>query len=101
MVTAKKVFWTEAAKNNLFKVYNRLASKSKNRADEVVNAILLTTEKLNTEYPKGNVEPLLKNETDPYKNIIVGFYKVIYSIVEDTVVVEAVYHQRQDPLQKS
>ena len=99
MVTAKKVIWTESAKKDLHKIYTRLEAKvSKARAQELVGSILESTAKLSNEYPLGKPEGLLRNETDPYKFIHAAFYKVIYSIVEEEVVVEVIYHQRQDPV---
>jgi plasmid stabilization system protein ParE len=98
MVTAKKVIWAESAKKDLYNIYTRLAGKSIERAKDTINGILAATEELNSKYPQGVPEQLLKAETDPYKFITVGFYKIVYSIVEDTVVVETLYHVRQDPV---
>lgn len=98
MVTAKKVLWTESAKKDLYNVYTRLAGKSVERAKDTANGILAATEVLNTNYPQGTPEQLLRAETDPYKFITVGFYKIVYSIVEETVVIETLYHVRQDPV---
>lgn len=99
MVTAKKVIWTENAKKDLHKIFTRIEGNvSKARAQEVIASILESTAKLSSEYPLGKPEGLLRNETDPYKFIHAAFYKVIYSIVEDNVVIEVIYHQRQDPV---
>lgn len=98
MVTAKKVLWTEAAKKDMYNIYTRLAGKSMERARDTINGILASTEALNANYPQGVPEQLLKAETDPYKFITVGFYKIVYSIVDDTVVIETMYHVRQDPV---
>ena len=80
---------------DLFNIYTRLAGKSMERAKDTASGILASTEALNANYPQGVPEQMLKAETDPYKFITVGFYKILYSIVEDTVVVEAIYHLRQ------
>jgi plasmid stabilization system protein ParE len=98
MVTAKKVIWTEAAKKDLQNIYNRIAGKSVDRAKEVANLILVATSELQTKHQLGTPELLLKNEKDPYKYITVAFYKIVYSIVGDEVVIETLYHQRQDPV---
>jgi plasmid stabilization system protein ParE len=98
MVTAKRVIWTEAAKKDLFNIYTRVAAKSKEKAQELANTILAKTASLESNYPQGTPEPLLSKEPDPYKYITAAFYKIVYSIVEDTVVIETLYHQRQDPV---
>ncbi|GAB4408513.1 MAG: hypothetical protein OHK0053_35240 [Microscillaceae bacterium] len=98
MVTAKKIFWTEAAREDLFKIFRRIEGKgAKNQAIEVVNQILSKTAGLNTQYPQGTTEPLLKNEKEPYSFVMAGFYKIVYSVVGDQVVIKTLYHQRQDP----
>lgn len=98
MVTAKKVIWAESAKKDLSNVYGRIAGKSLERAKEVVADILSKTATLESTYPQGTPEPLLGKEVDPYKYVKAGFYKIVYSIVGDTVVIETLYHQRQDPV---
>lgn len=97
MVTAKNVKWAASAKNDLFKIYTRIAGKSVERAKGMIHTILEQTASLNTEYPKGSPELMLRNEPEPYKFIFAGFYKIVYSIVEEDVVVETIYHKRQDP----
>ncbi|MCU0445122.1 MAG: type II toxin-antitoxin system RelE/ParE family toxin [Microscillaceae bacterium] len=96
MVTAKKVVWTEAAKKDLFNIFNRIAAKSKEMAHETAQIILSKTASLATTYAQGSPEPLLLKEPDPYKFVHAGFYKVVYSLVGDDVVIETIYHQRQD-----
>ncbi|MCS6821652.1 MAG: type II toxin-antitoxin system RelE/ParE family toxin [Microscillaceae bacterium] len=98
MVTAKKVIWTEAAKKDLQQIYMRKAARSADQAKAVVEAILNATEELNTKYPAGTPEPLLAAEKEPYKFIIVGFYRVIYSVVGEEVLIEVILHQRQYPV---
>jgi plasmid stabilization system protein ParE len=98
MVTAKKVLWAESAKKDLQNIYNRIALKSPERAKEVLMAILQKASTLNTEYHKGAPVALLLKEPDPYKVVMSGFYKIIYSIVAETVVVETLYHERQEPV---
>ena len=98
MVTAKRVWWAESAKKDLQQIYGRVALKSPERAREILQAILQKTASLETEYPKGAPVALLAKEPDPYKVVMSGFYKIIYSIVEDTVVVETLYHERQEPV---
>lgn len=98
MVTAKRVIWTEAAKKDLFNIFSRVAAKSKEKAQELVASILTKTASLESNYPQGNPEPLLSKEPEPYKYVTAAFYKIVYSIVEDTIVIETLYHQRQDPV---
>jgi plasmid stabilization system protein ParE len=98
MVTAKKVRWTEAAKKDLQNIYHRIAAKTIEQGKETIQMILAKTATLDTTYPQGMPVALLAKELDPYKSVQAGFYKIIYSIVEDTVVIETIYHQRQDPV---
>ncbi len=98
MVTAKKVLWAESAKKDLQNIYGRVAQKSPERAKEVLLAIVTKAGTLNTEYAKGAPVALLAKEPDPYKVVLSGFYKIIYSIVGETVVVETLYHEKQEPV---
>jgi toxin ParE1/3/4 len=98
MVTAKRVIWTEAAKKDLFNIFSRVAVKSKEMAQETAQVILSKTATLATNYIQGAPEPLLLKEPDPYKFVHAGFYKVVYSLVADDVIIETIYHQRQDPV---
>lgn len=98
MVTYKRVFWTEAARNNLFQIYQRIAGKSPESAREWMDKVLKTTADLEKNYPQGNDEPLLRNEKVPYKFLVVSFYKIIYSIEEEQVLIKTLYHTRQDPV---
>lgn len=97
MVTAKKVIWTETAKNDLKNIYNKLFSnKSPQHAKALMSMILTATAALETKHHLGTPEKMLARESDPYKFLIVAHYKVIYSIVGDDAVVEIIYHQKQD-----
>ncbi|TAE70804.1 MAG: type II toxin-antitoxin system RelE/ParE family toxin [Bacteroidetes bacterium] len=99
MVTAKKVVWTEAAKKDLQNIYNQVASnKSSQHAKALMNMILASTLELETKHDAGKPEKLLARESEPYKYIITAYHKIIYSIVGDDVVVEILYHQKQDPV---
>ncbi len=98
MVTAKRVWWAESAKKDLQQIYGRIAQKSPERGKEVVLDILQKVATLDTTYMQGASVAMLAKETDPYRAILAGFYKVVYSIVGDTVVVETLYHQKQEPV---
>ncbi|TAE47543.1 MAG: type II toxin-antitoxin system RelE/ParE family toxin [Cytophagia bacterium] len=97
MVTAKKVIWTETAKNDLKNIHNRIfSSKSPQHAKALMSMILAATAALETKHDLGIPEKMLARESDPYKFLTVAHYKIIYSIVGDDAVVEIIYHQRQD-----
>jgi plasmid stabilization system protein ParE len=98
MVTAKKVWWTEAAKKDLHNVYARVATRSIEKAKETIESILAKTASLESQYLQGLPVALLAKEPFPYKSVNAGFYKIIYSIVEETIVIETLYHERQDPV---
>ncbi len=99
MVTAKKVIWTEAAKKDLQNIFNNISTtKSTQHAQALMKMILASTLALETKHDLGTPEKLLGRESDPYKYIITAYYKIIYSIVLDDVVVEVIYHQKQDPV---
>jgi plasmid stabilization system protein ParE len=98
MVTAKKVMWSEAAKKDLFAIYNRLAGKSVERAKEWTEGLLKSTAELSTTYGQNPPEPLLGKEKKPYKYVLVGFYKIIYSVIDENVMIDTIYQQRQETL---
>ncbi|MEO1653121.1 MAG: type II toxin-antitoxin system RelE/ParE family toxin [Bacteroidota bacterium] len=97
MVTAKRVHWTASARDQLYALYKRISQKSPERAQEVMQAIIARTRSLEQDYPGGGFVGLLKNEKITYKYITIFFYKIIYAVVEDKVIIKTIYHERQDP----
>ncbi len=97
MVTIKEVFWTAAAKDDLQKIYQRLAVNSKEQASKTLTMILTKTNSLSQQYNTGTIEPLLRNEKTLHYFIIVGFYKIIYSVEELEVYIKTIYHTRENP----
>ncbi len=98
MVTAKRVIWTEAARNDLYQIYQRVAGRSQAQAQTLIEHILPAVAELEKTYPQGQMEPLLKNEREPHRYLVVGFYKIIYSVSDEQVIIKTLYHERQDPV---
>ncbi len=96
MQTAKNVIWTETAKKDLYNIHQRLKARSEQRAKDVSTAVLKVTATLNTAFATGTPEPLLRNEKEEHRFVVAGFYKIIYSITLDQVIIKTIYHQRQD-----
>ncbi|WP_035726549.1 type II toxin-antitoxin system RelE/ParE family toxin [Eisenibacter elegans] len=97
MVTARRVFWTSTARRDLQQIYQRVAQRSPETAQALVEGMLKVIEELNTQHANGTPEPLLARETMPYLYIKYAFYKIVYSLIDDKVVIKLIYHQRQDP----
>lgn len=97
MVNIKEVFWTATAKDDLHKIYLRTAINSQEQARKNLDMVVAKTASLSQQYNTGTVEPLLRNEKIPHYFIIVGFYKIIYSVEVLEVYIKSIYHTRENP----
>jgi len=87
------VRWTERAKGDLQEVYNFIARDSPRAADALVERIARAADRLAAFPESGRTMP--EFPTLPYREVIVGNYRVLYRIERECVWIAAVVHGRR------
>lgn len=90
MATVK---WTQRAKGDLQAVYDFITRDSTRAADALVERIIHASEQLVAFPESGRVMP--EFPTLPYREILVGNYRVLYRIEGEVVWIAAVVHGRR------
>ena len=85
-----KVFWTEAALNQLEAIRDFLAQTSPEYAQRVVERLVDRSEQIAAFPRSGRMVP--EYEIDEVRQVIEGSYRIIYLIKEDQIEVLAVVH---------
>lgn len=87
------VRWAQRAKDNLQDVYDFIARDSPRAADALVDRIIHASERLAAFPESGHIMP--EFPTLPYREILVGNYRVLYRIEGEVVWIAAVVHGRR------
>ena len=88
-----KVKWSSLSAERIIDIIHHISEDNPNATRKLANNILTSIEKL-TKFPKsGRIVPELG--ISKYREILVGTYRVIYSIVEDTIYILTIRHQKQ------
>ena len=85
-----KVFWTEAALNQLEAIRDFLAQTSPEYAQRVVERLVDRSEQIAAFPRSGRMVP--EYEIDEVRQVIEGSYRIIYLIKEDQIEVLAIVH---------
>lgn len=87
------VKWSPLSAERLIDIINHISEDNQNAARKLANNIITSIEKL-TKFPKsGRIVPELG--ISKYREILIGNYRIIYSIVEDTIYILTIRHQKQ------
>jgi len=93
-----KIKFLIAAEEHLDDIYNHIAEKSEQAAIKLYNDFLDEIEILQNFPQIAAVEPLLINEPQNFRALVVRHnYKVIYYIEKDTIYIAAIWDCRQSP----
>jgi toxin ParE1/3/4 len=87
------VKWTQRAKGDLQDVYDFIMRDSPRAADALVERIIHASERLVTFPESGRIMP--EFPALPYREILVGNYRVLYRIEGEVVWIAAVVHGRR------
>lgn len=93
-----KIVFTDTAKKQLkhiFLYYKKEASIKV--ANSIKNGILDDIEKLKNRPHIGSEETFLKSLGKNYKKLVTGNYKVIYRVIDTTIVIDTLFDTRQEP----
>lgn len=88
-----KIKWSPLSVERLTDIVNHISEDKPNAARMFADTIFNTIERL-IEFPEsGRVVPELDNPK--YRELLVGNYRIIYSIMDDTVQLLTIRHQKQ------
>lgn len=85
--------WSPLSVERLTDIVNHISEDKPNAARKFANTIFNSVEKLNKFPESGRVVPELGNPK--YRELLVGNYRIIYSIVDDAIQILTIRHQRQ------
>lgn len=97
--TQRKIVWTNTAKQDLYKIYQRVEAASPEEAKNIVQAVLYAVEQLLENPHQGKIESLLGGEKKSYKFITAGFYKILHNTEGSATFIRSIFHLRQMPSQ--
>lgn len=93
-----KIKFLIAAEEHLDDIYNLIAEKNEQAAINLYNDFLNEIERLRDFPQMAAIEPILINETQTFRALIVRHhYKVIYYTEGDTIYIAAIWDCRQNP----
>jgi plasmid stabilization system protein ParE len=96
-----EVFWTDFAKNELFKIYSFYKQKASiTTSKKLVESIVNTTINLQNQPFSGPIEELLIDLKEEFRYLIFSNYKIIYWINTEKNRIEIVdiFDTRQNPI---
>ncbi|TNE80659.1 MAG: type II toxin-antitoxin system RelE/ParE family toxin [Bacteroidetes bacterium] len=92
-----RVEYTELAKKDLAKVREYFSEVAPHKTDEILLEILNRALQLESFPMSGPEDDFLKSCGISRRSLIVGNYKIIYRIEEETIYITQVFDARQDP----
>lgn len=99
-----KVFWTDFAKSELKNIFDYHKEKVSGKiARQIVEQIVVTTDKLKSYPEMGTVEDFLESRSENFRYIISTNYKIIYWInkAKERIEIVDVFDTRQNPIKIS
>ncbi|MCH7397567.1 type II toxin-antitoxin system RelE/ParE family toxin [Belliella sp. DSM 107340] len=93
-----KIVWTDFAIRNLKDIFDCYSTRvNKKVAHKIRLQILKSSRQLKYNPNSGSIDPNLISLNKNHRYLISGYYKLIYRVVEDKVVINDVFDTRQDP----
>lgn len=92
-----QVVWTESSLIDLEVIYDFIAEQSPKSAKNIIQAILARTRQMEGFPQSGSPQKTNIKNSREYRYLVTGNYKIIYSLDEKVLYVEAVVDTRQKP----
>lgn len=93
-----KIIWTDFAIKNLKAIFDYYSvNGAKQVAHKVRKQIFNSVRQLINNPNSGQLELNLEELSEKYRYLVVGNYKLIYRIVENQIVINDVFHTKQNP----
>lgn len=92
------IIWTEFAYKNLIEIYEYYKNVAGvSVALKIKNTLFTATKQLLKNPYSGQIENLLSILGNKHRYLVVGNYKIIYTLVEEGVLITDLFDTRQDP----
>jgi toxin ParE1/3/4 len=94
-----KILWTDFASGTLaeiYKYYKEVAGE--NVAQKIITDIFATTRQLGKHPYAGQLEETLKRLEEGHRYLVNGNYKIVYKVLNESILITDVFDTRQDPL---
>jgi plasmid stabilization system protein ParE len=93
-----KITFSEVAIAQLKDIYNYYKSYASLKIAQSIKEKILSSVKLLKRYPKlGGEELTLTHLNRGYRRMVVGNYKIVYRIIDESIFVDAIFDARQAP----
>jgi len=93
-----RIEFSENAVEALKEIYNFLYSKNERAATVIRNSILNEIKRLLVFPQMASIEPILKEESEMFRSLVIEpYYKVVYYVDRETIIVVDIWDCRQDP----
>ncbi|HUH25779.1 MAG TPA: type II toxin-antitoxin system RelE/ParE family toxin [Flavobacterium sp.] len=93
-----KIIWTEFAIKNLKAIFEYYSAKGgKQVAHKIRKQILNSVKQLVSDPNSGQLELNLEEISEKYRYLVVGNYKLIYRVIKNQIVINDVFHTKQNP----
>lgn len=97
MKKSYNVWWSETAENDLVSIIEYIARENPLQARKIFGEIKKQAESLNAFPDRGRMVPELQNQgITLYRELIIGPWRVMYRVSEDSVYVLSVLDSRQN-----
>jgi len=92
---SKEIIWTEPAVKDLQDIYNYLSERSVIAANRIVTLLIDAPVSI---AKSGFTKALVSDEYNPkYRRIIVGNYKILFTVRKISIVIHRIFDTRQNP----
>ena len=92
-----QVIWTDESLKDLEVIYDFIAEQSAKSATKIIQSILSRTRQLEAFPQSGSPQETASKIKREYRYLVEGNYKIIYSLDEKSLYVEAVIDTRKNP----
>ncbi len=93
-----KIIWSDLAKSQLKSIYIYYSSVSnKQITKKLIKKIIDRTDILIDNPSAGTKEALLAHFAESYRYLVVGNYKIIYWVYDETIAISSIFDSRQNP----
>lgn len=94
-----EIVWTKRSLKNLQMIFDYISKDSLQNANKVINDIVKSMEKAQTNAFIYNVDKYKINNDSNYRAFEKHHYRVVYKIIKNTLYVLRVRHTKQEPFQ--
>ena len=93
-----RIVWTKEAQEDIERIYQFWASQNERYSTRLYNSLIDEAEVLRTFPEAGALERFLTHRPEQFRSLLANkYYKLIYTVESDDVVIHAVWDCRRNP----